>query len=219
MWVPPPWLINVVTSGAGYAPPKSSRGTSVGVPGQTTKVVRCEACGRTYAYELERIGYGYADGFTANSVSLARQRAEEDLQRLLAIGVEAIPCPACGWYQSDMVPQVRSRHRRWMLYLGQCLTFSVVPMGVVGELLYLVNEDVGDPPAIPWPVFVAGMVCLLAAGVGLLIRRRRLVKNFDPNNEEDVAARTLYGQSRAVLLSEQEARDGLVPFPRGKSHE
>jgi hypothetical protein len=206
MWVPPPWLINVVTSGAGYAPPKSSRGTTASVPGQTTKVVRCEACGRSYAYELKRIGCGYADGHSASSLSLAQQRAEEDLQRLLAIGVEAIPCPACGWYQSDMVPEVRSRHRRGMLYLGQCLTFAVIPMGVVGELLYLVNNDVGDPPAIPWPLFVAGMVCLLAAGVGLLIRRRYLAKNFDPN-AEDVRARTLSGQSRAVLLSEQKARD------------
>jgi hypothetical protein len=199
MWVPPPWLIHSALHGAAHAA-NSSRWATASVPGQATKMVRCEACGRNYGYALMRIGHGQADGHSADSYSLARQRAEAELQRLLASAVEAVPCPACGWYQSNMIPLARRRHRRWMVHVGQCLTVGLIPVAVLGELIYLSNDDIGNPPPVPWPAFVAGLFCLLAAGIGMLIWRQRLSNNFDPN-EEDVGVRTLCGQSRATLLS------------------
>jgi hypothetical protein len=204
MWVPPTWLIGSLAHGAAHAA-HAARGATASVPGQTTKVVRCETCGRNYAYELKRIGHGQADGHSEDSSSLARQRAEEDLRHLLATGIELIPCPACGWYQTDMIPGVRRRHRRWMVYVGQCLTVGLIPVAVFG--LLIIN---GFPEAQGLaPVFVAGLVCLLAVGIGMFIRRHQLAKNFNPN-DEDVGVRTLYGQSRAILLSEQEAKDVLA---------
>jgi hypothetical protein len=104
-----------------------------------------------------------------------------------------------------MIPEARRRYRRWMLYVGQCLTVGLIPVAVFGSLLSAAQDD---PPPILWPIFVAGLVCLLAVGVGMLLRRRHLATNFNPN-DEDVGVRTLYGQSRATLLSEQEAQDVL----------
>src|SRR5262245_56923158 len=108
MWVPPPWLIHSALQGAAHSAQSARRATAI-LLGQTPKVVRCEACGKSYAYQLTRTGHGAADGYSEDSYSLARQRAEADLQRLLASGVEAVPCPACGWYQSNMIPQARRR--------------------------------------------------------------------------------------------------------------
>jgi hypothetical protein len=151
-----------------------------GAYGRTTKVVSCENCQRRYAYELDRVGHN-----------------AEHLERLLAEGVEAIPCPACGWYQSGMLPEARKRHCRWMLYLGQCLTVGLVPVAVFGISLNVHN----DSPPIPWVVLVAGLVCLFAAGIGMFVWRRRRFEDFNPN-DADVEARRRYGRSRAVLVPE-----------------
>ena len=197
MWVPPTWLIGCLAHGAAHAAHSARRATA-SVPGQTTKVVRCEACGRSYAHELKRIGHGQADGQTESSYSLARQRAEADLRHLLEIGIEVIPCPACGWYQSNMIPKARRRHRRWIAYVGQCLTIGLIPVAIIGGIINGVHENQGNPP-LPWPIFAAGLVCVFAVGIGMFIWKYKLAQSYDPN-EEDVEARKRYGQSRAMLL-------------------
>ena len=197
MWVPPTWLIGSLAHGAAHAAHSARRATA-SVPGQTTKVVRCEACGRNYAYELKRMGHGQADGHSGNSSSLARQRAEADLQHLLEIGMEVIPCPACGWYQSNMIPKVRRRHRRWMVYVGQCLTIGLIPVAIIGGIMNGSHENQAKPP-LPWPIFAAGLVCVFAVGIGMFIWKYKLAQSYDPN-DEDVEARKRYGQSRAMLL-------------------
>jgi hypothetical protein len=176
----------------------STRGAGAAADGQTTKVVHCEACRRSYAYELKRTGFGSDPDESAYSVAL--QRAEADLQRLLAIGVEAIPCPACGWYQSNMIPLAQTRHRRWMLYAGQCLTIGLIPVAAISTSINVTYADQGTAP-IPWPIFAAGAAGLagvLAVGIGLLWKYN-LRRNYDPNRE-DVEARKRYGRSRASLI-------------------
>ncbi len=200
MWLPPTWLIYCLVSGGGRSPARMT----VEAPGQTTKVVCCEACGRCYTFELKRIGVG-ADA----------ARAAENLKEKLAVGIEAIPCPACGWYQSDMIPDARKLHRRWMFDVGLCLTVGLIPVAFIG---LLINTDNGKhpaldnvdntPPPIPWPIFLAGLVCSLALGIGMFIGRYMLAQRYEPNDEEE-EARKRYGQSRAILLSEQEPADVL----------
>jgi len=209
MWLPPSYWLFAAASGANAA--RSLRGVTAAACGQTTKVVRCEACGRSYAYELNRTGVG-AD--PEGAYGLALQRAEANLQHLLAIGIEAVPCPACGWYQSDMIPQLRRRHRRWMLHVGQCLTVGLIPVAIFGSLS---NAGEGNAAHVPWPIFVAGLVCLLAVGIGMFVWRHRLAKKFDPN-AEDAEARKRCGQSRAALLSEQEANDVLADVREQEGH-
>jgi len=163
------------------------------------KVARCEGCGRSYAYEVKRTGHG-----TAESDSEAFRRASENLQKALAIGVEVIPCPACGWYQSNMIPKARRLHRRWMLNVGACLTLGLVLPAVIGSVINSSLVFKGQEH-IPWPIFFATLVCLFAVGIAMCARWSHLAARYDPN-DEDVEARKLYGQSRARLLSEEEAR-------------
>jgi hypothetical protein len=203
MWVPPPWLIYSALHGAAYA----GRGPTAVATGHTTKVVPCEECGRRYAYQIARTAYGAADRSSSGGYGVALQRAEAELQRLLASEVEAVPCPACGWYQSDMIPLARKQHRRWMIYAGQCLTVGLIPLAVFG---LLINDGFPEAQALA-PFFVPGLVCLFAVGIGMFIRRQQLAASFNPN-QEDVGPRILYGRSRATLLSEQEAQD--VPGQR-----
>ena len=205
MWLPPTWLIHAALAGAGHQAARSARWATAAAQGQTNKVVHCEACRRSYAYELKRTGYG-RDPKGLSGVAL--QRAEEDLQRLLAAGVEAIPCPACGWYQSSMIPLAQRRHCRWMLYAGQCLTIGLIPVVAIGTSINVTYADKGTAPPIPWPIFAAvatGLAGLLAVGIGSLWKYH-LRHSYDPNSE-DVEARKRYGQSRATLLSEQDAED------------
>jgi hypothetical protein len=195
MWLPPGYWIAAAASGAAHVNQLRSI-----VEGRTTKVVKCEKCEQRYAYELKRCAY-----------------TAESLQHVLATGIEAIPCPACGWFQSDMIPKARKLHRRWMVHVGLCLTLGLIPLAFIGLMINTENgkhpvvESVpnGTPLPIPWPIFLAGLVCLFAVGIGMFIWRHLMAEMSNPN-DEDVEARKRYGQSRAILLSEQEATDVLA---------
>jgi hypothetical protein len=195
MWLPPSTWIPAAVSGAGHLNQLRSI-----VEGRTTKVVKCEKCEQRYAYELKRCA-----------------PTKECLPHVLANGIEAIPCPACGWYQSNMLSRARELHRRWMANVGICLIVGIIPAGFIGLMIntengkYPVVESVanGTAPPIPWPIFGAGLACMLAAGIGMFIWRRLLAQMSNPN-DDDVEARKRYGQSRAILLSEQEANDVLA---------
>jgi hypothetical protein len=182
MWVPPTWLLSAALHGAAMNSTRSTQRQTPPFAERTTKVVRCEECKRSYAYTLKAFGHPACR-----------------VQEMLAAWIEAIPCPACGWYQSNMIPQARKRHRRSMLYVGRCLTFGLIPVALfVGPIVGLLE-----------PIFVTSVVFLLAVGIGMLIWRRHLAQSYDPN-EEDADARKRYGQSRAALLSEYEANNVLA---------
>jgi hypothetical protein len=87
------------------------------------------------------------------------------------------------------------------------LTIGLVPVAVAGFILngYPQFETA---PAIPWPLFAAGLVCVLAAGIGMFVWRARRVENFNPN-DGDVEARRRDGLSRAVLVPET-SPDGIT---------
>jgi hypothetical protein len=177
-------------------PPHSTGRSGAVARGQTTKVVHCEGCGQNYAYKLKRTGRGSAP---AKSPGQAVQEAEANLRWLLATEIEPIPCPACGRYQSHMIPEAQSRRARWMLYVGCCLTIGIVPVVVCSGLLTGFQE----------PTLPAALACVFALGIGMLVGKYMLSKNYDPNDGDDEARRR-YGQYRAILLSEQEARDLLA---------
>jgi hypothetical protein len=56
-------------------------------------------------------------------------------------------------------------------------------VGVFGEIIYTGYADLEKEPAIPWPIFVAGLVYVFSVGLGMLIWRYKLAKNFNPNDE------------------------------------
>jgi hypothetical protein len=182
MWVPPTWLINAALYGGAINAARSAQRGTAQVVERTTKLVRCEACNRKYGYALR--GFGHPAW---------------RVQQMLATWIEAIPCPACGWYQSNMISPARKLHRRWMLYVGRCLTFGLIPLAAFVGAIVGFRE----------PIFVASVVSLFAVGIGMLIWRRRLAQGYDPN-KEDADARKRNGQSRAALLSDYEANEGLA---------
>ena len=188
MWVPPAWLISAALHGAAMNSTRTTQRQPPPVAERTTKVVGCEECKRSYAYALKAFGH-----------------PASRVQEMLAAWIEAIPCPACGWYQSNMIPQARKRHRRWMLNVGRCLTFGLIPVALfVGPIVGFLE-----------PIFVASVVSLLAVGIGMLVWRRHLAQSHDPN-EEDVDARLLgeggghndVGQKAGL---EQQVGPGRVP--------
>jgi hypothetical protein len=197
------------------------------------RVVRCEGCGRSYAYEQKRTGRGSVNtdhedtwarwlhvmwrrsvhpesntSLDEGRHALVAQRAAAH-QGMLEAGIRVIPCPACGWYQSNMIPKSRRLYRSWRLYIGVVLPVGLVPVAIIGGVI---NGENGTPP-IPWPIFVAVLVSLFVVGIGVFIWERILARNYDPN-DADVEARKLYGQSHAALLSVEEATAMRVPPER-----
>ncbi len=170
--------------------------------GRVAKVVRCELCGQCYAYELERTVRGSANTLFGGGETVAARRSEEYLRRSLAFGIDVVPCPACGWYQSSMIPKARKLHRRWMVYAGQCMMIGLVPAGIVGAFINGLLEVRGGP-SLPWPTFVGVLFVLGGLGIGMFIGRSVLASWYDPNGQ-DVEASKQYAQSRSVLLREEE---------------
>ncbi|HSQ54522.1 MAG TPA: hypothetical protein VLM40_02165 [Gemmata sp.] len=82
------------------------------------RFVRCEHCGEGFIYELARAGYGEAGhGITGDRESVCRlayERAIKDLDRELAGGAEAVPCPKCLKYQEHMLAAARKLQWGWL---------------------------------------------------------------------------------------------------------
>jgi hypothetical protein len=98
-----------------------------------------------------------------------------------------------------------------MVYVGQCLTIGLIPVALLGAIMNGFFEKHVTPP-VPWPIFVAGLICVFAMGIGMLIRQYRSAQIYDPNDEA-VEARKGYGQARATRLPEQAALDLLAQAP------
>ena len=87
--------------------------------GATWQNVTCEKCHKPYHYALVRdanasvrAAYGMMQ---ASAERRAEKTAEYRLMKLLERGVDLVPCPACGWYQDDMVREGRRRTARWLI--------------------------------------------------------------------------------------------------------
>jgi hypothetical protein len=169
--------------------------------GAVLKVVHCECCGAAYGYQLKRSARGEGSSFLSlddeGAAARAASRAEVELRDKLERGVDAVPCPACGWYQQDMLLKARSKHRYGMLYTGLCLTIGLIPVAVIGVVI---NSEFGwnTDGAIPWPILLGGLFFCLMIGLGLILAKFVLAATYDPNTQ-DVEMRKQIGQARAWL--------------------
>jgi hypothetical protein len=176
--------------------------------GSVLKLVPCEHCGAEYVYQLERSAQGSGTSFlfldNDGAQARASARAEAELRQLLERGVDLVPCPKCGWYQANMLPVARRQAYRGMRNAGLCLLIGVIPLALIGGLINAAAGGApGGDPAIPWPVFLAGLIVLGLAGAGLLVARVVRSASYDPN-AGDVEAHKQLGQSRAMLREEFE---------------
>jgi len=183
--------------------------------GAVFKLVACEHCGTEYFYQLKRVATGQGTSLlfldNQGAAERAASCAEETLRLKLYCGVDLVPCPACGWYQQNMVAKARRQHRRWMLNAGACLTIGLIPVTFFGMVFNAVQRG---GPAIPWPLFFAGIGSLAILGIGLMVAKCILAARYDPNSQE-VEIRKRLSQGRAILRKEWEQR---VQDQQGNQH-
>jgi hypothetical protein len=177
--------------------------------GATLKSVRCERCHAEYVYRMERDGSGSGTSLlfldNQGARDRAAQQAADELGGRLRRECDAVPCPACGWYQRAMIDALRRDHRGWMQDTGLVL----LAVSVIGLTVAYVNWLPNFPhgPVAPWlvPWSLIGGVIAGVAGVGLLVARVKLAERYDPS-ANDPWARIAAGRSRAVLKGELELR-------------
>jgi hypothetical protein len=187
--------------------------------GTLPKVVKCEQCGQVYFYLLQRQGTGskFSPLFLneTGAADRALVAAQVDLARQLESEVDPVPCPACGWYQRDMIPVLRAAYGSWMSGTGWILFLATIPM-TIGFVV--ASDDRAGPwkPGILALSFgVLAILCLagsFAMAFAFFVVRPVLARWFDPN-AAPVEERLRRGSERAFLPDSEATLSRQVPLP------
>jgi hypothetical protein len=175
--------------------------------GAALKLVCCEACAVGYVYRMNRsVQQMETSSFFLNNAGAeagAASKAEAQLRDELERSVDAVPCPACGWYQQNMLRKARTEHRQGMLYAGIYLTVGVIALALIGVVI---NTFAGlaNNPLMSWRIFWGMFVAMTIPGLALIAARFALAARYDPNSE-DVETRKQIGQDRAIPREEFES--------------
>jgi hypothetical protein len=100
------------------------------VRGEITRHVVCDKCHHAFDYVLARSA-------ALDTVPLpilvrkAEQICRERLSRRLAADVDPHPCPACGWVQAHMVPELRRRFAKPLGTVGLFLAIAFAALGLL----------------------------------------------------------------------------------------
>lgn len=179
-----------------------SKTYTASIHGSIHRLVECEQCNREFIYRAWRSASGDATSYLFLNEAGAEMRANRQVEcewRNAAKRVlEVVPCPGCGWIQSEMIPVARSRYRRRAKMAGIILlTFIVVPVSILAGALW----PPIDQRNLGYKVFEASLlICiLLVSGLYLLVRRARELQNLNPN-AEPVEERIQKGKELAQLL-------------------
>jgi hypothetical protein len=164
--------------------------------GSVPKLVRCEQCSLEYVYLMKRSasGEGTSMLFLDNEGAQARAQsaAERALTTKLDHELDPIPCLACGWYQADMVAEIRKGRLWWMVLVA-------VGLGILGVILFLMAclvSLIGEEPVAALVMWIGVGLCALGA-ISLPLARRRLARQYDPNME-DLEQRKQFSATRAI---------------------
>jgi len=149
------------------------------------KVVSCENCKQSYAILLDVEARGEdldllfldSDG----SKDRADAQARENLAAKIRNSVAVIPCPQCGFYQEDMVRQLKEN--AW-----------TNPVQIIGAIVVLLSFI---PLACDISYSWIMTLVLAAAGVMLLVRGYVVSYRYDPN-AGDPGPRKVIGQNNSV---------------------
>lgn len=162
------------------------------------KVVTCAGCQHGYTYEMVRseLGGGHDD-------TRARMTAQSALRVALEKGCDPVPCPECGTYQPNMLPQLQHEFRRGLQKAGIRILLAA---GLGFALTRLMADSLDEivPKSISWMAWAA----VSLAGVGLMVFRWYLGSQHDPNAQPDVERRKEIGRQR---VAEAERRIALWP--------
>jgi hypothetical protein len=155
--------------------------------GTIEKTISCEQCGSIYVYQTTRVAWVTVDESllpfpkSSQEMKKARQKAENDLPGVLDRAVDPVPCPVCGWYQSNMIPLVRKALYEWMILVA-------VFLGFIGCLLFPVTVHFNTDSAksiLDGILIAANVACFLIAG-GLVIIRSICCARYDPNEDDRI---------------------------------
>ena len=184
----------------------SSAKREIGVEGSREKAVECEACDRPYTYVLTREATGTDKSLFSWSDAAATRKAHanarKNLDRLLDEGVDAAPCPHCGWVQLAMVEAVRRRS-----YLGLRGVSRVLLLAAGGVAALFVAVLTAHPPGrgpdrgdiVPYLIAAGTVGLIVTLGVLTWGLRSMLNQAYDPNAGHHVRAEP-----------RTEVRDGLA---------
>jgi hypothetical protein len=172
----------------------------VKVDGTIAVAVRCRQCGEKYYYKLTRTARG-----EGQSVRQARANAKQRLRRMLEYGIEAVPCPHCGWFQKKMVPLL---HRRRLTGLRAYGVAALIVGGVVAAVAAAFLDtylDHGDGNALRAGLALLRVAAVpLLAGVVLLLVRYRKNAAYDANDPETEQERIELGRQLGITREQAE---------------
>jgi hypothetical protein len=180
---------------------------TITVRGKAWKGVCCESCGAGYAYIVHCQGSGSGVNFLLLDESGAKERAKNDavaaLQSALERAVVDVPCPACGWYQREMIAVARRRHNRWMAeYSGRIALWLVALIPLTGLFYFVASRT---PPWLVVLYGVTGVLCVTA--LGLRLAKFATSVHYDPN-ADDVEQRIRRGREYGILRADLEKKLG-----------
>jgi hypothetical protein len=172
------------------------------VQGSAIKLVQCEQCQQEYLYQMTRSAFGESRSVLFLNMEGAKDRAANKAQELLRQKLEKtcdpVPCPACGWYQQNMVARARYLRYKWMSTLAIAMLPIGLILGLAGGIMTGIHDR--DPDSIPF--FVIAIIWGIAAVAllalpSLVAIRIWLRRRFDPNLG-NVEERKTLGQQLAM---------------------
>lgn len=151
------------------------------VSGSVWKEVKCEACQCEYVYRLTRTGRGsgsapYYIG-EASASDRAQRGAVKDLQKKLERGCDAVACPECGVYQTNMVRMLRRRRWGWLHVCG----WVAVALAVLVAWIAAISEPHRPAPSFGSKLIEMPMGAILGAGVAMIALSWIGRSLYDPN--------------------------------------
>ena len=176
-----------------------------------TKRVQCEKCRGTYFYHLAR---PYA---TRRARATTRADARAALLARMKHDSEPVPCPQCGWIQSNMVRDLLRSSYGWMRWLGKAILVGTFTL--IGSLL--LGLSIARPgwvkPSLPY--LGGAAVIASAVSAALLARRHMLTLRIDPNRDYPQRPRPIPGAPPAMVPAGPPDESGAITLVCGHSVE
>ncbi len=180
---------------------------------------RCEKCRLDYVYISTRSATGsevnplFLSGGQADRVAAAQARAR--LEEALEHAIDPVPCPGCGWFQSNMIAPARRMHRAILRKAGIWIS---IPSLILIFPFYMGHRVF--PESTGTTVIYRVLQAILTVALLLLPLRRFLGSRFEPNQlpvEERMRLGKTYAFTREAfqqLMTEARKADS-APKPGG----
>jgi hypothetical protein len=186
------------------------KATTTQVEGAFVQSAHCENCDCSFSYLISRpveLKRYRPVGPKATREFLLRREANRAIQFEFQNDCDPVPCPSCGWFQTDMIPRMRGvLGRVYQPRLRRICTFAIC-LGVIMAWTspIAITEGVDNNEPLWTTLGILGIVVGLAISLPsiILIRRRnRALRQYYPNADGMWEERMAEGQRRQQEASE-----------------